>query len=751
MSEEHPAARTSRAALDAAQAALAAELLSGAERSFVAGNLVMAGWLCEEIRQADPDDPGALHLLGLIAERERRLTDASALWRQALSAHPYSTPLWLSLATLHRTTGNREAAILCYRCLLAVDPADRDGWYNLGNVLFDGGLAEAAAEAYRRALLLDPHHSESWHNLGVARHALEQNDVALAALRRAVAHRPDNHSTYHHIALIRFRTGDLDGSLRALERQARLAPQAVDCSLMRLLAIALRDAGRTGEAIPLTTLVVRHRPDDVDLRHCLGMLHSALHDIAAAEAIFRTALRYGPADPFVLNSYGVLLNGIGEPLTGARLLARALLLQPANPEMHSNLLLTRQYDLTQSAADLKRLHAVWRARHGSAKRSGAAMTPNRDPDPERKLRIGYVSADFGQHPVGFFLIGVVPRHDRSRFEVHCYSSRRHADAMTARFRDYADRWHDVASLDGLPLAEKIRGDGIDILVDLSGHTANNRLQAFTYRPAPVQATWAGYVGTTGIGEIDYLISDPRQTPEGCDGDYVERIVRLPDCYVCYEPPAYAPPVGPLPALRTGCVTYGCFNNLAKIDEASIALWSTLLRDRGDRRLLLRTFALDVPRVRDRITARFEAHGVRPEQLILSPAASHPHLLDSYNAVDIALDPLAYSGGLTTLEALWMGVPVITLPGDRFCTRHSLSHLTAAGLSGLAAEDASSYLDRAEGLAADLERLSSLRARLRERLAASPLLDGAGFTRTLEEAYRRMWRERSAASMPALSS
>lgn len=740
MSEEHPAARTSTAAATTPLAtALAAELLSGAERSFLAGNLVMAGWLCEEIRQTDPDDPASLHLLGLIAERECRLTDASALWRQALAANPHFTPAWLSLATLHRTAGNREAAILCYRCLLAVDPADRDGWYNLGNVLFDNGLAEAAAESYRRALLLAPHHSASWHNLGVARHALGQNCGAMDALRRAVAYRPDNQSSYHHIALIRFGAGDLDGSLAALTRQARLAPHAVDGSLMRLLAIALRDGGRTEAAIPLTKLVVEHRPWDVDLRHCLGMLHSALHDITAAEAIFRTALCHGPADPFVLNSYGVLLNGIGEPLAGARLLARSLLLQPGNAEIHSNLLLTRQYDLARSAADLKRGHAVWRARHGSTERP--LVEAPADPDPERPLRIGYVSADFGHHPVGFFLIGVIPRHDRSAFEVHCYSSRRHTDAMTNRFREYADHWHDVASIDGRPLAERIRSDGIDILVDLSGHTANNRLQAFTWKPAPVQATWAGYVGTTGIGEIDYLISDPRQTPEGVEDDYVERIVRLRDCYVCYEPPPYAPPVGPLPALSSGCVTYGCFNNLAKIDEASIALWSTLLRDRGDRRLLLRTFALEVPRVRERLTARFEAHGIRPDQLILSPASPHPQLLDSYNAVDIALDPLAYSGGLTTLEALWMGVPVITLPGDRFCTRHSLAHLTAAGLTGLVAEDASSYLDRAEGLAADLDRLSSLRSKLRERMAASPLCDTAGFTRTLESAYRRMWRER----------
>jgi len=736
MSDEHPAACTSRAALTA-------ELLTGAERSFMAGNLVMAGWLCEEIRQVEPDDPGALHLLGLIAERERRLTDASMFWRQALASRPHYTPAWLSLASLHRSTGNREAAILCYRCLLAVDPADRDGWYNLGNVLFDGRLAEAAAEAYRRALLIDPHHDASWHNLGVARHALGEGGKALDALRRAVVYRPDNQASYHHIALIQFRTGDLDGSLTALKRQARLVPQAIDSSLMRLLAIALRDAGRTEEAIPLTALVVAHRPDDVDLRHCLGMLYSSLHDITTAEAIFRTALCYGPADPFALNSYGVLLNGIGEPLAGAKLLDRSLLLQPGNAEIHSNLLLTRQYDLARTAADLKRDHLNWHMRHGASNQPLADAPA--DPSLERKLRIGYVSADFGQHPVGFFLIGVISRHDRALFEIHCYSSRRHEDAMTARFRQYADHWHDVASIDGRPLAERIRNDRIDILVYLSGHTANNRLQAFTHRPAPVQATWAGYVGTTGIPAIDYLISDPRQTPEVVDAHYVERIVRLRDCYVCYEPPAYAPPVGPLPALRTGCVTYGCFNNLAKIDEASIALWSTLLRDRGDRRLLLRTFALDVPRVRDRIIAHFEAHGVRPDQLTLSPACPHRDLLDSYNAVDIALDPLAYSGGLTTLEALWMGVPVITLPGDRFCTRHSLAHLTAAGLTGLVSEDASGYLARAEGLAADLERLAALRSRLRERMAASPLCDAEGFTRTLEAAYRRMWRDRCTGS------
>jgi predicted O-linked N-acetylglucosamine transferase (SPINDLY family) len=360
------------------------------------------------------------------------------------------------------------------------------------------------------------------------------------------------------------------------------------------------------------------------------------------------------------------------------------------------------------------------------------------PDPERRLRIGYVSKDFGRHPVGYFLLPVLSSHDHASVEVYCYSGRIREDDVTGRLRESADVWRSTTDLDDRDLASMVRDDSIDILVDLSGHTGGSRLLVFAEKPAPIQVSWAGYAGTTGLSTMDYLISDWRETPEGSDRWYVEKVVRLPDCYVCYEPPEYAPPVVPLPALKKGHVTFGCFNNLAKVRPGVVALWSKILREIPNARLLMITKQLSDPDTRRRYLEMFSAGGVG-ERVDLSGDRPHIDLLAGYGEIDIALDPFPYSGGLTTLESLWMGVPVITLGGDRFASRHSLSHLTAVGLPELIASGPDDYIARAVGLACDPERLATLRRELRPRMAASPLCDGSRFTRNLEDAYRYMWR------------
>jgi protein O-GlcNAc transferase len=525
--------------------------------------------------------------------------------------------------------------------------------------------------------------------------------------------------------------------MAALYRRAALSPDPLDSNLVRTLAFRLRDAERYADGLRIARLALERSPADADLHQCAGVLHNKFGEVNAAIRRYRTALALEPANPYILNSLGVQLVGIGHTAEGIALLTRAVLLEPGSAEIHSNLLLCRQYDGALNLADQNRYHRVWFDRFGA--RQPLLVLPPRDTSPYRILKVGYVSADFGRHPVGFFLRGVIPRHDRAHFDVHCYSVRRHTDPLTREFEAAADHWHAVADVSPDGLADRIREDGIDILVDLAGHTADNRLLTFLRKPAPIQATWAGYVGTTGLGTMDYLISDARQTPPGVDEHFVERIVRLPDCYVCYEAPPYAPDIGELPVHSTGRLTFGCFNNLAKIDRATIALWAELLRRNTSRRLRLVTFALADPEARARIATAFAQHGIGAGQLELIGPLNHIDLLNAYNGVDIALDPLAYSGGLTTLEALWMGVPVVTRPSDRFCTRHSAAHLTAVGLPDLITDSDAGYLDRIEHLAADPDHLAHIRATLRPRMAGSPVCDAESFTRNLDRAYRRMWQ------------
>jgi predicted O-linked N-acetylglucosamine transferase (SPINDLY family) len=359
--------------------------------------------------------------------------------------------------------------------------------------------------------------------------------------------------------------------------------------------------------------------------------------------------------------------------------------------------------------------------------------------PNRRLRIGYVSSDLRQHPVGFFFAPVFTHHDKEAFELLCYAGVRRPDALTAQFRAHADRWHEVTALTDQALAERIRTDRIDILVDLSGHTRGHRLLTFARKPAPVQVTAGGHYDTTGMTAIDYLISDRFHTPPGAERYFSEALIRLPHDYICYGPPDYAPAVAPSPLAHQGHVTFGCFNNLAKVTPEVIALWAKILQALPGAHLRLQTRELGDAATCARYRALFKEAGVAASRLALYGHAPHRQLLATYGTIDIALDPFPYSGGLTTCEALWMGVPVITLTGHSFAGRHSTSHLANVGLSELVTTTPEQYVAVALALAQDPERLTTLRRDLRTRMAASSLCDARGYTQALEAAYRGMWQ------------
>jgi predicted O-linked N-acetylglucosamine transferase (SPINDLY family) len=385
----------------------------------------------------------------------------------------------------------------------------------------------------------------------------------------------------------------------------------------------------------------------------------------------------------------------------------------------------------------------WASAHAEALREQRGYANDRSPN--RRLRIGYVSSDLRQHPVGFFFAPVFTHHDKQAFELICYAGVRHPDALTAQFRACADRWHEVTALTDEALAEQIRADRIDILVDLSGHTRGHRLLTFARKPAPVQVTAGGHYDTTGMTAIDYLISDRFHTPVGAERYFSETLIRLPHDYICYGPPDYAPAVAPPPLSREGQVTFGCFNNLAKVTPEVIALWAKILQALPGSRLRLQTRELGDAATCARYHALFKDQGVAASCIELQGHIPHRQLLAAYSEIDIALDPFPYSGGLTTCEALWMGVPVITLTGHCFAGRHSTSHLANVGLPELITTTPEAYVAVAIALAQDTDRLTTLRQDLRERLSTSPLCDAKGYTRALEAAYRGMWEKYCKAS------
>lgn len=364
-------------------------------------------------------------------------------------------------------------------------------------------------------------------------------------------------------------------------------------------------------------------------------------------------------------------------------------------------------------------------------------------EPDRCLRVGMVSGDLCNHPVGYFLVGVLEAltlQAANRIELFGYANRSSDDETGNRIRACCRGWHSVIGLPDNTLAQLIHEDGIDILIDLAGHTAHNRLPVFAWKPAPIQVSWLGYFATTGVAEMDYFIADPWTLPDSEEMYFSERIWRLPETRLCFTPPEAEVEVGPLPALSAGHVTFGCFNNLTKMSDAVVALWSRVLANVPNSHLFLKSQQIREVSVRKDIAKRFAAHGIDASRLLLDEYVPRANYLAAYQQVDIGLDPFPYPGGTTTVEALWMGVPVLTLAGERFLSRQGVGLLMNAGLPEWVASSPDDYVARAVAHAGNLERLSAQRNDLRQQVMASPIFDAKRFALHFEAALRGMWQE-----------
>jgi predicted O-linked N-acetylglucosamine transferase (SPINDLY family) len=588
------------------------------------------------------------------------------------------------------------------------------------------GRLAIAEDLYRRILAAEPAHADAWHLWGMIAHAQGRHGEAITRIQHAIALQPPTTVYHSNLGEVYRVAGQLDEAVGCYRRALELRPEWAE--LHNNLGNVLKSLRRLDAAEACYRRALELRPQLVGACCNLANVLQLQTRSVEAEAWARRALEFQPQSAEAHDRLGNALQGQGRVAESIACYREALRLNPGLSDVRSNYLCGLRYLPETSPADLHAV-AVEFDRRFAAPLRDAWPTHDLTPRAGRPLRLGFVSPSFACRPTGYFSVRVLESLDRQRCEVTCYSDRNAADRLTARFQAAATHWRDVFGLSDERLAEQIRVDQIDILFDLTGHAPGNRLFVFARRPAPVQITWIDSVGTTGLAAIDYLLADPYEIPPDAEAFYTERVLRMPRTYVCYDPADDAPSVGPLPALQNGYLTFASFNNPAKIGIATIDLWAQILRRVGDSRLLLKYHGFEEPATRRRYAALFTERGVAEGRVQIEGGAPHGDLLAAYNRVDLALDPI-YNGGLTTCEALWMGVPVVTCPGDSFARRHSLSHLSNVGLVETIAPDAAPYVERAAALAGDLPRLAQLRAGLREQMAASPLCDGRQFAADL---------------------
>jgi predicted O-linked N-acetylglucosamine transferase (SPINDLY family) len=608
------------------------------------------------------------------------------------------------LGVIAHQTGHSDSAVELIGNAIAINDNVAEYHSNLGAVLCAQGVLDGAVHCCRKAIDLKPDFADALGNLGNALRQLGQLDEAVACYRRAVNCRPASPTLHGDLGRALQERGHLDEAIVCYRKAIALSADSSEAHSN--LANGLQEQGRLDEAV----------------------------------ACYRRALELNPNYPEAHNNLGKTLADQGRLDEADTHLRRAVELRPDYFSAYSNWLFVQNYLAHQPhelLCNMARQFGV--VASSRAKNAFSRWCP---PSPDQPLRVGLVSSDLCNHPVGYFLEALLRAVDPARIKFLAFPSHRREDELTLRIKPYLRAWEPIHALSDASAAQLINAHGVQVLLDLAGHSAFNRLPMFAWRPAPVQASWLGYFATTGVAEIDYFIGDPQVLPTTESHHFTETPWLLPEIYYCFSPPAELMAVSSLPALSNASPTFGCFNNLTKMNDAVVAVWARVLNSLPGSKLMLKAKQLCDKTVCANTRARFASHGVTADRLLLEPASSRDEYLRAYNRIDIAFDPFPYPGGATTFEALWMGVPVLTKRGDRFLSHAGETIALNAGLADWIAADEGDYLRKALHFAADLKSLSGLRTQLRAQVLTSPLFDAARFARHFEAAMWGMWERRT---------
>jgi predicted O-linked N-acetylglucosamine transferase (SPINDLY family) len=682
-----------------------------------------------------PEHPNAHYNLGNALKEQGKLAEAVASYRQAVRHTPNYAQLHSNLGDTLQSQGRLDEAIASYRQAIGLNPGLVEVHYNLGDALREQGQLDEAVACYRRAIELKPDFAEAYNNLANVLKNQDRLNEATDASRQAISIKPDFAEAHSNLGAILQKQDRLEEALAHYRQAISIKPDFAEAYSNQ--GDALHALGRQDEAVASCRRALEIRPDSAETYNILGNALRELGRLDEAAACGRQALALKPDFAEACNNLGNTLQAQGRLEEALACYRQVLTIKPDSASAYSNLLYTMQYMSSVTPAEAFSEHQRYAERFEAPLKAHWQPHANHR-DPERRLRIGYVSADFYNHAVAFFIEPILASHDKSQVEIFCYYNHNKHDAHTDQIAAHADHWLACARMSDAQLAERIRADGIDILVDLSGHTGYNRLPVFARKPAPVQATWIGYAGSTGLTAMDYRITNEEMDPPGLTERYhSESLLRMPDSGVTYRPEPGCPPVNPLPALRSDTFVFASLNNLIKTNPSVIALWARILGALPHARLMLGNVTDEG--IRHRLIGRFGQAGVAADRLILQPRMAFHDYLALHHTIDLALDPFPYNGGTTTMHSLWMGVPVLTLAGGHMVSRCAVPLLSRVGLDTFITHTEEEYFQRALQIAQDLPGLDRVRQSLRERMSASNYGEQT-VTRHLESAYREMWRK-----------
>lgn len=684
-----------------------------------------------------PDYPDAHHNLATIFKGFGKLEEAADHYRRAASLQPEKANVHYDLGSVLMLLGKPNEAADCYCNAIEIKPDFAAAHGGLGAILRSQGKLDDAVASHRRAITHDPDSPIMHANLGNAYLDQNKNDEAERAYRNAIDLKPDYAEAHNNLGIVLKRVGKLDEAIAFFKRAAALAPN--DATIHDHLGNAFMDKHNFKSAAQCFRKAVACNPDNVEAHNNLGNALRNLNQIGAAIAAIEKTIELKPDYVSAQNNLGNLMIDQGRIKDAVSQYRHCLILDPKLSQVHSSMIFHMNCDPAFSESDIWAESRRWDMQFGHPSETYGSFFSN-DRLPDRRLKIGYVSPDFWNHSVSVFFEPVLAAHDRDAYEVFCYSDVSRPDEITKRLVTLSDNWLSILRMEDDDVAEQIRRDGIDILVDLTGHSTSNRLKVFALKPAPIQVTWLGYPNSTGLAAMDYRLTDDVVDPK-VKGDKFsyEELFRLPRGYHCYGPPKVSPEVVPPPFQKNGFVTFGSFNNLTKVTPQVVDTWSRLLANVPGSRLLIKSRRLADPLVRSRYIDLFKCQHLSPERIELVPWVPSQHgNLAAYGRVDVALDTFPYNGTTTTCEALWMGVPVVTLFSDRPASRVGASLMSVLSLDEFVVKTPEDYVAKAATLASEPQRLNHMRSNLRQRLLDSPLCDQDGFARDIEMAFRTMW-------------